>query len=343
MDAPESSRQGTQIQPRRREAYPGAGVPTTPLEFLVESILCHTCYRSTGQLKVYEYPFNTGKYAAIIDLVAVVTLIFGKGDDHPPPPQAIIDAYRKFVPPAFWKQLVAAPDQPLEIGTLQILDHFGTTYPEDYMPHDMGSGVWNTNNMRWSAEQLLFGEIGMRRKPGSIGKAKCVVCHEFENGTPSKTAPNLHDVAQRVDERLTQPQFQAKVRQARLHRYINEASSSSALPTTLEYLVESTVCHRCLVIPDNHDAVSNTPPSGKSATSNPYEEIEPLSILETSLVIQWMYANSLEPNDDSMPSLGSIVRTYETFLPPTELAKLVRADAERYAKIRDTVPNTNHQ
>lgn len=319
-------------QPKRRDAYPGAGVPSTSLEFLIESIICHSCYQLTGWSKVYGNPFNDGRYPAINDLVAVITWLYTSGEDPPPPPQAIINAYRKVVPPVFWQRLIASPEKALRIETLEVLDQLGAAYPEDYLPVSSGDGV-ETQSLLNEGEKLLFGGMGRQREPDAIGKATCATCHTFYKGDPAKGAPNLHDIVQRSTERISNPQFQAETQQIRRQRNIGQSTGVLAPQTVLDYLVESTVCHNCFVLSSYRKASSSKPSTKGYSTESIYQEIQPLSIIETGVVILWIYANATGP-DEPLPSLSEIVRSYETFLPPSELAKLVRMDSERATKFQ---------
>lgn len=109
----------------QKEAFPGAGTATTPLEFIAETLLCPSCYVPVGfglretddkespDINIMAPPVSL----KIDDLVAVTTWLYVHDAQHPPSPAKIVKAFRKFVTPQDWKYVTAIPP-PLTVVSL---------------------------------------------------------------------------------------------------------------------------------------------------------------------------------------------------------------------------------
>ena len=108
----------------QKEAFPGAGTATTPLEYIAETFLCPSCYVPAGYGAIgtddKESPdINLTKPPVslkIDDLVAVTTWLYVHDGQRPPSPAKIVKAYRKFMTPQEWKDVTTiqppAPKHP---------------------------------------------------------------------------------------------------------------------------------------------------------------------------------------------------------------------------------------
>ena len=95
----------------QKEAFPGAGTATTPLEYIAETLICPSCYVPAGygmrgtddkdspDINITNPPVSL----KIDDLVAVTTWLYVHDGQRPPTPAKIVNAYRKFVTPHDWK------------------------------------------------------------------------------------------------------------------------------------------------------------------------------------------------------------------------------------------------
>lgn len=109
----------------QKEAFPGAGTATTPLEYIAETLLCPSCYVPTGygmrgtddkespEPNVTKPPISL----KIDDLVAVTTWLYIHNDQHPPSPAVIVKALKKFMTPEDWKYVTTIPP-PLTVVSL---------------------------------------------------------------------------------------------------------------------------------------------------------------------------------------------------------------------------------
>ena len=101
----------------QKEAFPGSGTATTPLEYIAETLLCPSCYVPAGygmvgtddkdspDINVTKPPVSL----KIDDLVAVTTWLYVH-DGHRPSSQAmIVKAFRKFMTPQDWKDVTTIP------------------------------------------------------------------------------------------------------------------------------------------------------------------------------------------------------------------------------------------
>ena len=95
----------------QKEAFPGAGTATTPLEYIAETLLCPSCYVPTGYGMIgtddKESPdinfIRPPVSLKIDDLVAVTTWLYVHDGQRPPSPAVIVKAFRKFMTPEDWK------------------------------------------------------------------------------------------------------------------------------------------------------------------------------------------------------------------------------------------------
>jgi cytochrome c2 len=97
----------------QKEAFPGAGTATTPLEYIAESLLCPSCYivlgydavgsegRASLELMVTKPPVNL----KIDDLVMVTTWLYVHDKQTPPSPSEIVKALKKFMTPKDWQRV----------------------------------------------------------------------------------------------------------------------------------------------------------------------------------------------------------------------------------------------
>jgi hypothetical protein len=91
----------------QKEAFPGAGTATTPLEYIAETLICPSCYVPAGygmrgtndkdspDINITKPPVSL----KIDDLVAVTIWLYVHDGQQPPTPAKIANAYRKFVTP----------------------------------------------------------------------------------------------------------------------------------------------------------------------------------------------------------------------------------------------------
>jgi hypothetical protein len=101
----------------QKEAFPGAGTATTPLEYIAETFMCPSCYVVVGygvrgtddkespDIKIIAPPVSL----KIDDLVAVTTWLYLHDNQVPPPPAKIVKAFRKFMTPKDWKAVTTIP------------------------------------------------------------------------------------------------------------------------------------------------------------------------------------------------------------------------------------------
>lgn len=104
----------------QKEAFPGSGTATTPLEYIAETLLCPSCYVPAGygmigkddkespDIDVTKPPVSL----KIDDLVAVTTWLYVHDDQRPPSPANIVSAFRKFMTPEDWKYVTTIPPPP---------------------------------------------------------------------------------------------------------------------------------------------------------------------------------------------------------------------------------------
>jgi cytochrome c2 len=97
----------------QKEAFPGAGTATTPLEYIAETLLCPLCYvpagygvsgtsaRESPDIDVTKPPVSL----KIDDLVAITTWLYLHDGQKPPSAQKILKAYRKFMTPKDWQRV----------------------------------------------------------------------------------------------------------------------------------------------------------------------------------------------------------------------------------------------
>ena len=102
-----------------KEAFPGSGTATTPLEYIAETLLCPSCYVVAGygvrgtddkespDIKITAPPVSL----KIDDLVAVTTWLYVHDKKVPPSPSKIVKAFRKFMTPEDWKNVTTIPRQ----------------------------------------------------------------------------------------------------------------------------------------------------------------------------------------------------------------------------------------
>ena len=95
----------------QKEAFPGAGTATTPLEYIAETLLCPSCYVPAGygvigtddkkspDINFIQPPVSL----KIDDLVAVTTWLYVHDGQRPPSPAKIVSAFRRFMTPQDWK------------------------------------------------------------------------------------------------------------------------------------------------------------------------------------------------------------------------------------------------
>ena len=95
----------------QKEAFPGSGTATTPLEYIAETLLCPSCYVSAGygtigtddkespDINIIRPPVSL----KIDDLVAVTTWLYVHDGQRPPSPEKIVKAFRKFMTFEDWK------------------------------------------------------------------------------------------------------------------------------------------------------------------------------------------------------------------------------------------------
>ena len=106
----------------QKEAFPGAGTATTPLEYLAETLLCPSCYIPAGygtrgtddkespDTNIMRPPVSL----KIDDLVAVTTWLYVHDGQHSPSPAVIVKAFKKFMTPEDWKVVttIEPPEPP---------------------------------------------------------------------------------------------------------------------------------------------------------------------------------------------------------------------------------------
>lgn len=96
-----------------KEAYPGSGTATNPLEYIAESLVCPSCYVVAGYgvrwtndtespgVKLHRPPISL----SVSDFIAVTTWLYIHDGKKPPAPEEIETAYRKFIPPSEWSSV----------------------------------------------------------------------------------------------------------------------------------------------------------------------------------------------------------------------------------------------
>ena len=105
----------------QKEAFPGAGTATTPLEYIAETLLCPSCYIVSGygamgtedkaspKIMVIKQPVNL----KIDDLVMVTTWLYVHDKQTPPSPAKIVKAFKKFMTPKDWERVTTIePPEP---------------------------------------------------------------------------------------------------------------------------------------------------------------------------------------------------------------------------------------
>jgi hypothetical protein len=105
----------------QKEASPGSGTATTPLEYLAETLLCPNCYVPAGygmrgtddkespEPNVTKPPISL----KIDDLVAITTWLYVHDGQRPPSPAVIVEAFKKFMTPEDWKYVTTIPPPPV--------------------------------------------------------------------------------------------------------------------------------------------------------------------------------------------------------------------------------------
>jgi hypothetical protein len=101
----------------QKEALPGAGTATTPLEYIAETLLCPSCYvpegygiRGTDDKDSPDINFIRPPVSLKIDdLVAITTWLYVHDGQRPPSPAVIVKAFRKFMTPDDWKDVTTIP------------------------------------------------------------------------------------------------------------------------------------------------------------------------------------------------------------------------------------------
>ena len=109
----------------QKEAFPGAGTATTPLEYITETLLCPSCYVPTGyglrgtddQESPEPNVTNPPISLKIDDLVAITTWLYVHDGQRPPSPAVIVKAFRKFMTPEDWRDVTTIPP-PLTVVSL---------------------------------------------------------------------------------------------------------------------------------------------------------------------------------------------------------------------------------
>ena len=101
----------------QKEAFPGSGTATSPLEFIAETLMCPNCYVAAGygvlgtddkespDINVTKPPVSL----KIDDLVAITTWLYVHDRQKPPSPVNIVKAFRKFMTPEDWKAVTTIP------------------------------------------------------------------------------------------------------------------------------------------------------------------------------------------------------------------------------------------
>jgi hypothetical protein len=110
----------------QKEAFPGAGTATTPLEYIVETLLCPSCYvpvgygmRGTDDKESPEPNLTKPPVSLKIDdLVAVTTWLYVHDGQGPPSPAVIVKAFRKFMTPEDWKYVTTIPPPLVNVSLL---------------------------------------------------------------------------------------------------------------------------------------------------------------------------------------------------------------------------------
>ena len=172
----------------QKEAFPGAGTATTPLEYIAETFLCPSCYVAAGYGAIgtddKESPdINITKPPVslkIDDLVAVTTWLYVHDVQQPPSPAKIVKAYRKFMTPQDWK---------------------GVTTIQPPAPKPLPGYVRLLATGEESAEEIFR-------------KAQCVLCHIIPgipdaNGSFRTTGPSL-TMKSIAPLRLKDPKYNGK-------------------------------------------------------------------------------------------------------------------------------------
>ena len=97
----------------KKEAFPGAGTATTPLEYIAETLLCPSCYvvadygmRGTDDKESPDINITAPPVSLKIDdLVAVTTWLYVHDRKLPPSPVKIVKAFRKFMTLQDWEHV----------------------------------------------------------------------------------------------------------------------------------------------------------------------------------------------------------------------------------------------
>lgn len=101
----------------QKEAAPGSGTATTPLEYIAETFMCPNCYVPAGygvrgtddkespDINMTKPPVSL----KIDDLVAVTTWLYVHDGQRPPSPAEIVKVFRKFMTPEDWKDVTTIP------------------------------------------------------------------------------------------------------------------------------------------------------------------------------------------------------------------------------------------
>jgi hypothetical protein len=179
-----------------KEAFPGSGTATTPLEYIAETLLCPSCYVVAGygvrgtddkespDIKITAPPVSL----KIDDLVAVTTWLYVHDKKVPPSPTEIVKAFRKFMTPEDWEY----------VTTIQP--------PEAKFPP-------------WYDSLLATGEEGVEE---IFRKALCIACHVVPGipGFANTLGPvlNMKSIA---PIRLKDPRYSGKATTTR--EYITES------------------------------------------------------------------------------------------------------------------------
>ena len=104
----------------QKEAFPGSGTATTPLEYIAETFMCSSCYVVAGYGVLGTNDKESPDFAVtkppvslkIDDLVAVITWLYVHDSQQPPSPSTIVKALKKFMTSADWKRVTTLEPQP---------------------------------------------------------------------------------------------------------------------------------------------------------------------------------------------------------------------------------------
>jgi hypothetical protein len=180
----------------QKEAFPGAGTATTPIEYIAESAVCPHCFvvsgfgvmgtddRESPEPHLLKQPISL----SIDDLIAVDTWLYVHDGQEPPSTDEIEKAYRKFIPESEWHRVA----------------------------HPGGVAGY---------VQMLSGQIIKGDEPAEelFIKANCILCHIIP-GVPGAVdmvvGPKL-DMKTTAPKRIVDPDYKGKATNVR--EYIIES------------------------------------------------------------------------------------------------------------------------